>query len=158
VLTLAELAAARKLLHAVPYSLHCSFEELRAFVSWLRPRAVCGIVKGTSAAGRCADPAVHFAGLLRGWEPGVTKKRHPLDVEQRGAIGTWQVEGCEMPPLPERLACMMLTGRRYIGQAAHVGALEAMSAVCHDRQLSLERCSRRPLPPGHQGCLPALPP
>ena len=62
-------------------------------MAWLRPRAVRGIVKGTSAGGRCADPAVHFAGLLQGGDPTITKrlKRHPLDAEQRGAIGTWQV-------------------------------------------------------------------
>ena len=59
----------------------------------LRPRAVCGIVKGTSTVNRCADPAVHFAGLLRGRGPAMISrlKRHPLDVKQRGAISTWQV-------------------------------------------------------------------
>ncbi len=62
-------------------------------MSWLRPRAVCGIVKGMSAGGRRADPAVHFAGLLRAREPALTSRlqRHPLDIERRGAVGTWQV-------------------------------------------------------------------
>lgn len=82
-----ELAAARKLLHHVPYSLHASFAELRAFVARLRPRAIRGIVKGSAAAaapggsrakaapgGRvgasCLDPAVHFADLLSGGSGG----------------------------------------------------------------------------------------
>ncbi len=71
----------------MPYSLHASFAELRAFVARLRPRAIRGIVKGSAAAaapggsrakaapgGRvgasCLDPAVHFADLLSGGSGG----------------------------------------------------------------------------------------
>lgn len=46
-----ETQAARQLLHHVPYSLHSSFSELAAFVGRLRPRAVRGIVKGSSRTG-----------------------------------------------------------------------------------------------------------
>ena len=47
----AELETARELQHHVPYSLHCSFKELRAFVARLRPRAIRGIVKGSNRDG-----------------------------------------------------------------------------------------------------------
>ena len=47
----AELETARQLQHHVPYSLHCSFAELRAFVARLRPRAIRGIVKGSNRGG-----------------------------------------------------------------------------------------------------------
>lgn len=47
----AELETARQLQHHVPYSLHCSFVELRAFVARLRPRTIRGIVKGSNRGG-----------------------------------------------------------------------------------------------------------
>ena len=47
----AELETARQLQHHVPYSLHCSFKELCAFVARLRPRAIRGIVKGSNRGG-----------------------------------------------------------------------------------------------------------
>jgi DNA repair metallo-beta-lactamase len=47
----AELETARQLQHHVPYSLHCSFVELCAFVQRLRPSAIRGIVKGSNRGG-----------------------------------------------------------------------------------------------------------
>ena len=62
-------------------------------MSWLRPCAVCGIVKSGATGTRCRDPAVHFAPLLRVLKPAPASspKWRPLNGKQRGAISQWQV-------------------------------------------------------------------
>jgi DNA repair metallo-beta-lactamase len=60
----AELETARQLQHHLPYSLHCSFVELRAFVQRLRPRAIRGIVKGSNRGGSGGAQAICVADCM----------------------------------------------------------------------------------------------
>ena len=64
-MTPAEIEAALPLLKRVPYSLHCNFLELQAFVAHLQPQAIAPVVSKVYDARYPIDPNIHFKHLLR---------------------------------------------------------------------------------------------
>ena len=66
----------------VPYSLHCSYPELRSFVAALRPRSLVCTVGTRIEPDVCTDASERFANLLApSWapgDPGAKPKRYAL--------------------------------------------------------------------------------